>query len=82
MPYGRGKELIAQLNSGAWLEDISKFLKQAQQYTVNLYSQELEHLRRDNAIVVHLDGMIYELKENWYSDEYGVDLKGRAEWMI
>ncbi|GJM77092.1 hypothetical protein HMSSN036_93080 [Paenibacillus macerans] len=46
VPYGRGKELIAQLNSGAWLEDISKFLKQAQQYTVNLYSQELEHLRR------------------------------------
>lgn len=78
VPYGRGKELIAQLNSGAWLEDISKFLKQAQQYTVNLYSQELEHLRRDNAIVVHLDGMIYELKENWYSDEYGVDLKGEG----
>ncbi|WP_068782724.1 CRISPR-associated helicase/endonuclease Cas3 [Paenibacillus phocaensis] len=78
VPYGGGKELIAQLNSGAWLEDISKFLKQAQQYTVNLYSQELEQLRRDNAIVEHLDGMIYELKENWYSDEYGVDLKGEG----
>ncbi|MGG1880686.1 CRISPR-associated helicase Cas3' [Paenibacillus cisolokensis] len=78
VPYGGGKELIAQLNSGAWLEDVSKFLKQAQQYTVNLYSQELEQLRRDNAIVMHLDGMIYELKENWYSDEYGVDLKGEG----
>lgn len=78
VPYGGGKELIAQLNSGAWLEDVSKFLKQAQQYTVNLYSQELKQLRGSNAIVEHLDGMIYEVKENWYSDKYGVDLKGEG----
>lgn len=78
VPYGGGKELIAQLNSGAWLEDVSKFLKQAQQYTVNLYSHELKQLRESNAIVEHLDGMIYEVKENWYSDNYGVDLKGEG----
>ncbi|GJM84063.1 hypothetical protein HMSSN139_65590 [Paenibacillus sp. HMSSN-139] len=78
VPYGGGKELIVQLNSGAWLEDVSKFLKQAQQYTVNLYSQELKQLRESNAIVEHLDGMIYEVKENWYSDKYGVDLKGEG----
>ncbi|MGN8770040.1 CRISPR-associated helicase Cas3' [Paenibacillus barengoltzii] len=78
VPYGGGKELIAQLNSGAWLEDATQFLKQAQQFTVNLYSQEMEQLKRDNAIVMHLDGMIYELKENWYSEEYGVDLKGEG----
>lgn len=78
VPYGGGKELIAQLNSGAWLEDVTKFLKQAQQFTVNLYSQEMEQLKRDNAVVEHLDGMIYEVRENWYSDEYGVDLKGEG----
>lgn len=78
VPYGGGKKLIAQLNSGAWLEDVSKFLKQAQQYMVNLYSQELKQLRGSNAIVEHLDGMIYEVKENWYSDKYGVDLKGEG----
>ncbi|MNO31571.1 CRISPR-associated nuclease/helicase Cas3 [compost metagenome] len=78
VPYGGGKELIAQLNGGAWLDDVSKFLKHAQQYTVNLYSQEMKQLRESNAIVEHLDGMIYEVKENWYSDKYGVDLKGEG----
>jgi len=78
VPYKGGKELIAQLNSRAWVQDVSKLLKQAQHYTVNLYPQELELLKRDNAIVEHLDGKICELKENWYSDEHGVDLKGEG----
>ena len=78
VPYEGGKEIISQLNSGEWSDDLAKMLKKAQQYTVNLYSQDVEHLKRENAIVMHLDGMIYELKESWYSNEYGVDLKGEG----
>lgn len=78
VPYGKGKDLIVQLNSAEYVEDLSKLLKEAQQYTVNLYSNELNDLIKDNAIVMHLDGMIYELKEGWYSEEYGVDLKGEG----
>ncbi|MED4473885.1 MULTISPECIES: CRISPR-associated helicase Cas3' [Bacillaceae] len=79
VPYGEGKEIIAKLNSVERIEDLSKLLKQAQQYTVNLYSQALRQLKQDNAIVPHLEGMIYELRENWYSEDYGVDLKGEGE---
>ena len=77
---GRGKEIIAQLNSAQRVNELSKLLKEAQQYTVNLYPNELAHLRREGAIVEHLEGMIYEIKANWYSEEYGVDLKGEGGW--
>lgn len=80
VPYGRGKEIIAQLNSAQRVNELSKLLKEAQQYTVNLYPNELAHLRREGAIVEHLEGMIYEIKANWYSEEYGVDLKGEGGW--
>lgn len=78
VPYREGQDIIAQLNSDEWVDDLAKVLKKAQQYTVNLYSQEIEHFKKEGAIVMHLDGLIYELKESWYSDEYGVDLKGEG----
>jgi len=79
VPYEEGKKIVAQLNSDEWIEDLSTFLKNAQQYMVNLYSQELQQLKKENGIVMHLDGAIYELKENWYSKEYGVDLLGEGK---
>jgi CRISPR-associated endonuclease/helicase Cas3 len=78
VPYGEGQDIIAQLNSGEWVDDLSKVLKKAQQYTVTLYSQEIDQLKKEGAIVMHLDGMVYELKESWYSHEYGVDFKGEG----
>ncbi|WP_067843767.1 CRISPR-associated helicase/endonuclease Cas3 [Amphibacillus sediminis] len=78
VPYGAGKDIIAELNSDEWIDDISKTLKQAQQYTVNLYPQQMRELIKAGAIIVHLDGMVYELKEGWYSDEYGVDDQGEG----
>ncbi|WP_340002199.1 CRISPR-associated helicase Cas3' [Oceanobacillus sp. FSL K6-0127] len=79
VPYGEGKEIITQLNSVERVEDLSKLFKQAQQYTVNLYSQALKQLKQENAIVPHMEGAIYELRENWYSEDYGVDLKGESD---
>ncbi|MED4172856.1 CRISPR-associated helicase Cas3' [Halalkalibacterium halodurans] len=78
VPYGEGQDIIAQLNSGEWVDDLSKVLKKAQQYTVNLYSQEIDQLKKEGAIVMHLDGIVYELKESWYSHQYGVDFKGEG----
>lgn len=79
VPYNReGKEIIAQLNGGERIDDLTKLLKKAQQYIVNLYPQAFDLLKRECAVVTHLDGMIYELKEGWYSDEFGVDLKGEG----
>ncbi|MFP7285694.1 CRISPR-associated helicase Cas3' [Shouchella clausii] len=78
VPYGDGRDIIAQLNSDEWVDDLGKVLREAQQYTVNLYSQEIDQLKKENALVMHLDGMVYELKESWYHDKYGVDLKGEG----
>lgn len=78
VPYGDGRDVIAQLNSDEWVDDLGKVLRKAQQYTVNLYSQEIDQLKKENGLVMHLDGMVYELKESWYHDKYGVDLKGEG----
>ncbi|GAB3799049.1 CRISPR-associated helicase Cas3' [Virgibacillus kimchii] len=79
VPYGKGKEIIAQLNSVERVDDLSTQLKKAQQYTVNVHSKELTKLKQNNAIISHLEGTIYELRENWYSGEYGIDLLGEGE---
>ncbi|MCM3713998.1 CRISPR-associated helicase Cas3' [Alkalihalobacillus oceani] len=79
VPFGEGREVIAQLNSDDWIDDSTGLLKKAQQYTVNLYSNEFNQLQNEKAIVAHFDGMIYELKEGWYSKDYGVDLQGEGE---
>jgi CRISPR-associated endonuclease/helicase Cas3 len=78
VPYGEGKELVAALNSSDRIEDLTKLFRKAQQYTVGLYAQEFVQLKRQGALIEHLDGMIYELRENWYGDEYGVDLQGEG----
>lgn len=78
VPYGEGKEIIALLNGAERVDDVTGILKKAQHYTVNVYQQELDQLKREKAIVEHLDGMIYELKESWYSKEYGIDYGGES----
>jgi CRISPR-associated endonuclease/helicase Cas3 len=78
VPYGDGKGLVAELNSSDRIGDLTKFFRKAQQYTVGLYAQEFAQLKKQGALIEHLDGMIYELRENWYSDEYGVDLQGEG----
>lgn len=79
VPYEEGQELAAQLNSNERIEDLTKFLRKVQQYTVDLYSQEFDQLKKQGALIEHFEGMIYELRDNWYSKEYGVDLQGEGE---
>lgn len=44
VPYKEGKDIIAQLNSSKSIEDISRLLRKAQQYTVNLFNYEKDQL--------------------------------------
>lgn len=78
VPYGEGKEIIAMLESNDWIDDLSKLLKKAQQFTVNVYPHELNELKQTNAVIPHLDGAIWILKEYAYSEEYGLDLAGEG----
>jgi len=78
-PFGEGKDIIARLN-----EDIkdpalfNQLMKQAQQYSVNLYDHELQILGSENLISPLFNEAIYCLNAKAYNEQYGVTLKGEA----
>jgi len=75
VPYGdKGKELIAQLNGAESIDDLTRLLRQAQQYTINLFRYERDQLDRNGGIVSLMSGKILALTESAYSDEYGLNL--------
>lgn len=74
VPYGRGEDIITELTGNGSIDDLTKLLKQAQQYTVNLYSQEFEQLAKNNGIVSLFDGKIYAVTEGAYSNKFGINV--------
>ncbi|BCJ87096.1 CRISPR-associated helicase Cas3' [Effusibacillus dendaii] len=79
VPYGdEGKDIIAQLNGNETIEDLSRLLRKAQQYSINLFTWEREQLEKNNGLVSLLDGKILALKESAYSGEYGLDLENNS----
>ena len=74
VPYGKGKDIILELNGDRTIDELSKILKEAQKYTVNLYSQEFDQLAKNNGIISFFDGKIYAVTEGAYSEEFGINL--------
>lgn len=74
VPYKEGKELIAELNSYNTIQEYTDFFKKAQQFTINLYSQEYKLLQQNDGIVSYKDGNILVLKESAYDPEYGLNV--------
>ncbi|WP_127573144.1 CRISPR-associated helicase Cas3' [Paenibacillus xylaniclasticus] len=80
-PYDdKGKEMIAQLNGGEKIDDLTRLLRQAQQYTINLFRYEREQLERSGGLVNLLNGKILALTESAYSDEYGLNLQNDSRF--
>ncbi|MGG4505072.1 CRISPR-associated helicase Cas3' [Heyndrickxia sporothermodurans] len=82
VPYKEGEEIIAQLNSNQSIADLSRELRKAQQYTINLYSHELKELDQNGGIVSYLDGKILALKEGAYNREFGLDLQNESGFEV
>ncbi|PEK59712.1 CRISPR-associated helicase/endonuclease Cas3 [Bacillus pseudomycoides] len=80
VPYEEGKDIIAELNSSSSIEDLSRLLRKAQQYTVNLLSYEKEQLIKNDGLVYYFDGEILALKESAYNDEYGLDIHNESDF--
>ncbi|PLR84882.1 CRISPR-associated helicase/endonuclease Cas3 [Bacillus sp. V33-4] len=78
VPYEEGEDIIAELNSNRSIEDLSRLLRKAQQYTVNLFNYEKEQLAKNDGLVYYLDGKIIALKEGAYNDEYGLDVNNES----
>ncbi|MGN4770622.1 CRISPR-associated helicase Cas3' [Bacillus cereus group sp. MYBK216-2] len=80
VPYEEGKDIIAELNSNNSIEDLSRLLRKAQQYTVNLFNYEKEKLIINDGLVYYLDGKILALKESAYNDEYGLNVLNESDF--
>jgi len=77
VPYGRGREIIVALNEE--VRDLTLFgslLREAQSYSVNVYSQTLLELSRAGLIYTLYDKSIYYLDEQAYSEEQGLVVDG------
>ncbi|WP_054956305.1 CRISPR-associated helicase/endonuclease Cas3 [Paenibacillus dakarensis] len=74
VPYGEeGETIIAELNGASRIEDMSRLLRKAQQYTINLFHYELDHLDKNGGLESCLDGQILVLKDGAYNSEFGLD---------
>ncbi len=70
VPYGRGREIIEDLAKTSHLPATAKLLKEAQQFSVNLFKNEIQSL--DNGIYSIGDTGVLALADMYYSSEYGV----------
>lgn len=80
VPYEEGKDIIAELNSNNSIEDLTRLLRKAQQYTVNVFNYEKEKLIINDGLVYYLDGKILALKESAYNDEYGLNVLNESDF--
>ncbi len=79
VPFGKGKEIIAELAGAQKIDDLTQLLRRAQQYTINLYKYELELINKNDGIVSLFDGKILALKEGAYSDEFGLEIQNESQ---
>lgn len=74
VPYGRGKILIEKLSDQHMLWEEIGYLKEAQQYSVNVYEQTFERLAKEGALDSPGETGVAVLKEEYYDVWSGVVL--------
>lgn len=79
VPYGKGKEIIAQLNGGGTIDDLTDLLRSAQPFTVNLYEYDIRRMDQSGGLGSCLDGKVLVLKEGAYNDTFGVDIENDSK---
>lgn len=83
VPYGKGEELITQLNGDHTMGEEIRLLRQAQQYCVNVYDNMYRRLAEEEALYRVGSSEVVVLKKEYYSDESGVKTRaGELEEMI
>ncbi len=75
VPYGEGEKLIAEINGNCSLEELRGYIKEAQQYSVNLFENDLKKI--GNGIYPLKNGGILALREEFYDDDLGVVTEGK-----
>lgn len=72
VPYGKGKNLIENLANHHTLQEEIKYLKEAQQYSVNLFDQVYERLALEGALDSLGETGVVVLKKQYYNAWSGV----------
>ena len=72
VPYGKGEELITNINGKCNIKDLKKYLKEAQQYSVNLYDQEYRNLNDLGAFIQLNNGGVITLRKEFYDEQVGI----------
>nr|WP_290443413.1 CRISPR-associated helicase Cas3' [Sporolactobacillus kofuensis] len=78
VPYGEGKNIIAELNGATTIEDLGTLFKRLQQYSINIYEQDKRKLEKENLLIPYFEGQILAIRESAYSKEFGLDLGGEG----
>ncbi len=76
VPYQKGKDLIAKLESCQYGIPERRLLREVQQYSINLYETDFNALIRDGGIEAHEHTGIYILKERYYNSFIGLVTEG------
>ena len=79
--YGeKGKEIVGQLSAAFEVEKQYKLLREAQQYSVNIFPHEFKKLSEAGALFPVQSGTkIYFLDEKYYSEEFGISMEPVSE---
>ena len=81
VPYGKGKKIIADLFSSKSLEGKLKNLKLVQQYSVNIYKDQMDKLVKENAFGLSEIRGIYVLKDGYYDKKLGVVTEKKMDFL-
>ena len=82
VPYGRGKQLIAQLCSDQCSFDPAYragILKEASNYTVGIYKHQKKRLEENNGLISACDDCAWILAEGFYDDEVGLTINSEKQ---
>lgn len=72
VPYGKGKSLIEKLSNRNTLSEEIKYLKEAQQFSVNVFEQVFERLAKEGALNSLGEIGVVVLKEEYYDKWAGI----------
>ena len=81
VPYKEGKNLISKLLSNDSYDKKKKTLDNLGQYSVNIYDNVFETLKRAGGIVIDEGYGIYILKDFYYDETIGVTLKKKMDFL-
>lgn len=74
VPYDKGNEIIRELQNEGTINNLTESLRKAQQYSVDIYRQDLKKLIENDALISLFDGKVLALKEEAYDKEFGLEL--------